>query len=405
MNGLRRLFNKTTRYLMLLISTAVVLPYAQADDSVAPEDNGGSVFHASVQVGGSYTDNFYFTPNPDQNVFGLVLAPELLFAHNFSRFRFTAQGAAESAIFNAPGKEDDYIDGKTKVGLEWQSAERHRFNYGANVNFSHDPFGTERTTGSPAQNTTLDRWRQFGSGIKYFYGLPADGFNVESELVAARKQYTSNQDVTQALDYSTVLGDVTFLYNYSPKSALLFDVTGVQTNFEKASSSKLDSNALHYLVGGRWVLTSKTDADVRVGYVTRRPRDSSLDSFNTVDWRVNLHWGPTAYRSFTLKTARTSDESYAANTFSFIDNRSAAVSWSEDWAARFTTKTEINYIQSRFVGFSRVDDYYSAKLEGEYRVAQYTALLANVGYAKRTSNITNLDFNRLNSYVGIKFSR
>lgn len=405
MNKLVTMLKVSVQYLVLAAWASFLPLAAQADFDGSPEDRGGSVFHAAAQLGGVYTDNFFYSPSPNRNVLGLMLAPELVYGYSLSRFRFTAMGSAELATFNQPGNEDDYVDGKTKIGAEWQSAERHRFIYNADVQFSHDPYGTERTAGLATQNATLDRWRKYGTDIKYYYGLPADGFNLESAFNAVRKQYTTNEAITQFLDYGSVLGDLTFLYNYSPKTALLFDVSAVRTAFEQQASSGLDSTALHYLVGGRWTPTSKTNADIRVGYSTRRLRDSQRSQFSSLDWRASFRWGATASRAFLIKTERISQESYSANLFSFVDNRTASVAWTEDWSPLISTSAEVAYVQSRFIGAPRVDNSYAAKLGGEYRATQYATLLANLGYGRRQSNLTGLDYNRFDSYIGIKFSR
>ena len=386
---------------VLMAATSTVLQ-AEFTDEIG---RGGSVFQTSIELGANYTDNFYYSSNPGHNVFGLVAAPELAYAYILPRFKFVASGSAEAAGFNLPGNEDNYLDGTGKVGMEWQSAERHRFTYGSEVQFAHDPFGTERTAGSSTQNATIDRWRRFGAGANYYYGLPTDLFNLETSLKADHKQYTSNETITKFLDYSSVLGDVTFLYNHSPKTAFLLDLSGTRTGFDQATSSGLDSTELHSLIGMRWLATAKTNADIRVGYQSRRPRNSNQQTFNSVNWRADIRWAPVSNRAFTLQTGRSSQESYLVNVFSFLDIRHISMEWAEEWAPRLTTKAAVAYSQSRFIGFSRVDDDYLATVGADYKATEYTTLLGNIGYGVRNSNIANLDYNRLTSYIGIKFTR
>lgn len=378
-----------------------ISPAIQADEP----DQGGSVLKSSIKLGGNYTDNFYYSPNPGRGVLGLVAAPELSYAYILPRFKFFTLGSAEAAGFNSPGGNDNYLDGTVKAGAEWQSAERHRFAYGTEAQFSHDPLGTERTAGSAAQDVTIDRWRKFGADAKYYYGLPVDPLNLEAALKADHKQYTSNETVTKFLDYASILGDVTFLYNYSPKTALLLDLSGTRTGFDQAASSSLDSTELRSLVGMRWSATAKTNADIRVGYLSRRPRSSSLDTFNAITWRADVRWAPVSTRMFTFQTGRVSQESYSASIFSFIDGRYIAAEWAEEWAPRLTTKTSAGYSQSRFVGAGRVDDTYLTTAGAEYKATEYATLLGNVGYGYRQSNTAGLDYNRFSSYIGIKFSR
>jgi polysaccharide biosynthesis protein VpsM len=370
-------------------------------------EGGRLVFGAEADL--MYTDNFYYTRSARKDSgFGGILKPGVGWLFGLPRFRFAAGASGEFGMFNQPGSEDDYRDLMGHLHADWQSAARHQFRFDTTLKSGHDPFGTERTEGKGNLDKEIDKWRldRFEGG--YRYGEAGATLGVDTKLFAEKKHYTSNRQATQYLDYHNGGAQVTLLYNYSPKTSLLFDTIGTRARQELIGTVDRGSNEMQYRVGARWLATAKTTGDVRVGYVQRSHVEQGVRDFSGVDWQVAIGWNPAVYRLFTVQTGRRSRESYIESV-PFINTHYYTVDWTEEWSERFRTIGSAGFISSEFFSSEREDSVYTAGMRGEYRMLREVTLLGSVSYAKRESNIdtptVDLDYDRLVSYVGVRYQR
>lgn len=393
----------------LFLAMGMLLPFSQAAFAqaldIGVDLNDSREFRGYAQLGASYTDNFYYSPNPGRGVAGLQFKSDLSYVYALPRFRFAALGGMQAEGFNIANSADAYVDGHVNLAADWRAAERHGFSYLVNSVFGHDPFGTERTAGGVFNNAELDHWRALGMGGKYAYGLSSDPINLEVRLNGNTKQYTTNTAVTQFIDYSALTGGATVLFNYSPKTAFLLDVSGNQTNFDKAPlvpNQVLDYTEYRVLTGVRWLATAKTSGDVRVGYFNHQPKAGSVfEQVSSVDWQVNAKWEPLSTRSFTMTAGRSSIPSYLT-AVSFIDNQAVSITWREDWTERFTTKLMPSYTIQDFHQSVRRDNLFSTNFVTEYKLAQSVALVNYLTYSFRHSNTAAVEFDRLAAFAGVR---
>lgn len=439
------------------LATALLLACAPAlaQDGVAAlaEDIAeGSRFLLSAELGATYTDNFFNQPETglQQEAFGAVLMPAVGYSFAVPRFRFGTVLQGEIATFDVPSSIDDYEDAAFRMTLDWLSAARHRFGYALDLQFDHDPFGSDRTESSPFQNRELDRWTGFANQVRYRYGLPTAPINLELRGDIRKREYTSNRDDAcfnaandtvgcdspaatrvvlgaRFLDWESAAGQATLLYNISNKSALLADVVLSQQTFENHAVGTVirDGRELRYRVGARWLATARTSGDVRVGMVQRSSEDPRREDFESVDWQANVGWTPLSYMQFNLQTGRRSLESYLGDT-EFIDSEYHGVDWTWNWTPRFQTKTHVTYTHLDFVGSdsqpgnpadsrTREDKIWWYGLEALYRIARPLTLVARTDFSSRDSNFDGdpadgssqieRDYDRFNAYVGVRYTR
>ncbi|HUP91372.1 MAG TPA: outer membrane beta-barrel protein [Solimonas sp.] len=430
-----------TRAFAGLLAPALLLsgPLAFAQEPVAElaqDISEGSHVNLSVEAGVTYTDNFFSqnggcfealpaTTPPTQvctekrDAWGGLLQPTAGYTFAIPRFRFNTDVRAELAMFDLPSNVDDYADVVAAAGLEWQSALRHRFDYIGQLQFDHDPFGSERTEASGVQDRKLDRWRRFSGDARYHYGLPTAPFNLDLRVTAGDKEYTTNRASsppgsglgggTRFLDFEKQVAALTLLYNLSPKTALLADAVGARTAFDNnpGGSRNRDGIDLHYRVGVRWLATAKTSGDVRVGVVERRGKGAASSDFTEPDWEGTLNWMPLSYTQLQFQTGRRIQESYLTNV-NFLDNTYYNLEWSFDWTSRIVTRLAAGYSQTEFVGApspGRRDDHWHFGANGEYRATRSLSLLVAGWLFKRDSTLDRRDYDKVTAYLGARYAR
>lgn len=388
-----------------LLASASAL--AQTEPGPEGDPASGSRLRTSLEVGVDYTDNFFYArKSAEESGSGLLVRPEVTLTRKVPRFTFIGGVSGEAGWYDFSGDADDYTDYSLRLGGDWQSAPRHRFEFDARLKSGHDPFGTERTENTPLENREIDTWRDTRSEVRYYLGLPSDRINFEVGVSARNKEYTNNEEATQFLSHEKVLGNFTTYLNFTPKTSAFVVVAGQRTYFEDIAAGAFDRGAttLRYLVGARWAATSKTSGDFRVGYVDRDPRDPDRDNFQRFDWLAEVSWAPRAYRQFLLQTGRSAQESFL-NTVDFIDNRYGTLIWVEQWTPRFQTQAAGRYMESTFVGSPRQDELFGYSLSTEYRMTPYLTLVGLASSGQRDSEVDFANYERFYAYVGARYAR
>lgn len=398
-----------SRVLMAAAMSATLPAHAQSEDgpSIAEELADGSRLRTSLETGISYTSNFFYADSAgdEQDATGLLVRPAAMVSHVVPRFRFYGGGKAELAWFDLQDDVDDYTDYELNLGSQWTPASRHVFSFAAEYRDDHDPFGTERTEGTPLEGREIDKWRQTHTNVGYRYGLPSDRYNVELRASGLNKTYHNNRGVTQYLDHEIASAQLFAYYNVGAKTSLYALLAGQHSYYEETAPGAFDRGAdtTRYMLGTRWLASAKTSGDIRAGYVVRDPAAGERSAYRRFDWQARLTWAPRAVREFRLTTGRQPQESFL-NTVDFIDHRYVGVAWNEQWTPRLQTEVRGRYVESAFVGSARVDETVYYALSTEFGLSRDLKLLGLVGNDRRDSDAVFAEYDRFYAYLGARYT-
>lgn len=377
---------------------------AAASANAQQEAFDSSRTSADVLFSSVYTDNFYYGTGdePRESAFGGILRPHGVFRATQGKLNILAALEGELATFNTPGSVDDYEDARANLGTSWLATRRGRLDLRANFQRGHDPFGANRTEDVTVRDRELDIWHTAQAGGLFHYGAPEATLNAEIGLSALQKRYQTNEAETRFLDYTSSSLQYTLLYNFSPKTATLFDFVRTNVTFDEPFGAADERAGDEYRVrtGMRWLATGKTSGDVRVG-VFRRQFDGSTATEQGLDWEAGIQWAPRARTLLNLDTGRGSQESYRADTRVNI-TQSANVRWKQHWGTRLNSQLSVGRTATRFVGLGRNDTLYNARLGLDYALTQsFTAVMAAESF-NRTSNEPTHEFDRFSGYLGVR---
>jgi hypothetical protein len=361
---------------------------------------------ADVLGEGTYTDNFYYNTadEPQEAAFGAVIAPHAAYKGTKGRLDLLAEVTGELATFNTEGGMDDYEDGRAGLNSSWLATRRGRLDLRASYERSHDPFGINRTEDASVQNRELDIWHAMQAGMLFHYGAPEATLNTEVGLSALQKAYQTNEAETRFLDYTSTSLQYTVFYNFSAKTAMLFDFVRSDIQFDESFGAVDTRSGDEYRLrtGVRWFATGKTSGDLRVG-VYRRYFEEIQASEKGLDWQATVKWAPRARTLIDLEAGRGSQESYRADTNVNI-TRSVTARWTQYWGARLSSRLSAARVTTEFVGLGRKDTAYNLRLGLDYMLSQSLSAVIAAESFNRTSNEPTSEFDRTSAFAGIRLA-
>jgi polysaccharide biosynthesis protein VpsM len=368
------------------------------------QDPTQSRYAGEVRLAGYYTDNFYYDSAAEESAAaaGATLSPRGSYRSSIGRLDLLGTAEAEIATFDTPGGLDDYEDGRVGAQASWQATRRARWDLRTGFQRGHDPFGINRTEDPTVVDREIDLWHSAEVGTLFHYGAPEATLNAEVGFTALSKSYQTNEDVTRFLDYGATAAQYTVFYNFSPKTAALFDF--VRTNIVFADRFDADDfrsgDEYRMRTGLRWLATAKTSGDVRVG-IYRRNFEGTTFSDQGFDWQANVQWAPRARTLLELETSRASQESYRVDTNVNITQRAGAT-WKQHWSTRVNSQLNAGRVRTEFLGINRVDTLYNVGFNVDYLLRNGLSMVLGVDTASRESNDAVNEFDRFSCFVGVR---
>lgn len=361
----------------------------------------------SLESQAVFVDNFYYQQDDDdqENAFGVLVKPDVGLRHASRRLLLTGTASAEIGTFNQPSDTADYADYAFALGAEWALASRHRLTYAGSLEHDHDAFGTERTELDALADARIDEWRRVINGLSYRFGAPTDRLNLVFGGNHLDKTYTTNEEFTQFLDHSITSGELTGYYNYSPKTSFFLSLVASAIDFDEVfpGTIDLDADERSFRAGVRWAASAKTSGEIAAGYLDRSPSDTRRNDFSSVDWRVQLTWAPTSYRTLRFASGRNSQETFIS-TVSFINNEFYMLRWNESWTQRVSSMLSVGFLDSEFVGSTRTDEAVSVEGSLEYRLARSLDLFAGFRWVDRESDQLGTAYERSHGFLGMRYT-
>jgi polysaccharide biosynthesis protein VpsM len=378
---------------------------AEEETPLGMKVGSGSRLLLSIASGVRYASNYYYQEDDEDSAIGLVVSPSALLVSDRGELRYQFSAVAEAGAFDLEGDADDYVDGVLSARFDWQPLTRHYFAGGLSWTHDHDPFGTRRTEAAGLLDRKLDRWEEKGVNLVYRFGAPEARINLEGELGSYTREYTTNRDTTQFLDYDTDAARATAYYRISSKTRLLAEVIQADIDYDNVAMG-LPSRAgevTRYRLGAAWQATGKTKGDLRLGRV-ERDFDSSLQpDYEEFDWQLTIAWEPRARDRLFLTTGREPEESFL-NDASVIDHRYYRIRWEHDWGPRLTSRMHYAFNTLDYRGITREDDVQELSLALEYKPSRRWSLFGEVTQQTRDSNLALRDYDNTVISAGIRLT-
>ncbi|GEM_PF-4717500 len=377
------------------------------NDAVGIHLGPGLLGSAAVGFTTIYNSNFYLAEDNAKSSLGFVLTPSILLQRKGPKLTYEVGANLEATRYtNVEIGPDSYLDGAIAGKLNWAALTRHRFALDYTTRYGHDPFGSIRTENGIPLDQGLDKWLQTGVQGYYRFGAPGALINLETELGWMGRQYQTNRQQTQYLDFKSWEIRETAFFNVSSKTSLLAEVLHSNTSYdaEAAGFASRDYQTTHYRVGMHWIATGTTSGDVRIGKMKREFDNPSKGSTDQLDWNATLTWAPLVYSVFSVQTGTQSQQSYLSSV-QLIQNRFGLIDWTHQFSYYFRTRVIYSHVNSAFSGSPRVDNIDTFGLEANYLFSKRWMSVAGASYSRRNSNQTGLDYGDTSVYLGVRYGR
>lgn len=368
---------------------------------------GGFEGGAKLEASAVSVDNYFYQDADAISANGYRIRPEASINRAGQSTQIAITGYAENSDFDLPGELDNYLDYGATGDFVWRPYQRHAFDFSAAFRRGHDPAGLQRTEQEPNFSAgEMDRWNQTSSYVLYRYGSPDSLASNTLRAGRTQRKYQTNRDDTVFLDFTVRELQYELAYEYSPRTALLFNAEQRATDYARSTLSSVgnrNGNELTLTGGLRWVATAKTSGDFRIGVRNYSVDGRRQPSRQSLAYRASLRWNPSAVTAFKLGLGQSTTETFRADTF-FIDERKLDLGWEQAWSTRFSTNAGLSYVNSEFVGSAREDKFISASIGFEYLLMRQLKVFGQYLSRNRDSSFRSLDYDAPESKLGLRWT-
>lgn len=364
---------------------------------------GASQVQLNLGLKGTYSDNFYFEQGNEQAVAGVVLSPEIAYTRDSAATTIGLTSRGDFAAYSS-NQEDNYSDGLGSAAINFKLPRNLVLGFTGIVEYGHDPFGTARTEGQPAQNQALDEWSQYTGSVALIGGqAETSRIGYELEYSSLVRDYQTNKTITQFLDRQFNSMSLTLLYHFSPKLSVLAQGSFLELEYDRVQAGNIDrsGNATLGLVGLRWEATAKTSGDIRFGRGQWKPESNAAEDVDSSYYEASINWRPTRRSALRVSGAREYTPTYRFDAI-YIDTQTFSLEWTELWSHRWSTRLTFGYSERDFVSAAETHEIVSLTGRLSYQLERDLSLYVLSRYLDRDAQNISERFEANSAIVGFE---
>lgn len=353
---------------------------------------GPGVLYPGLEATGFYNDNLLFQPDNAVSTFGIRAVPSARYEAGNAIRRYILDWALDVGIHEA-SPEDDYVDQRLVLGLEYQPTTRFFSSLEGVYIDSHDPRGTGRAEGtSMPLLPEPDRWHSMGVEGGLAYGAEEAKGRMEFDAGFIKKTYDNNRIFTIVRDRGDLYGAGRFIYRLGARSSLVAEARATRYGYTHhiPGVPGLNSSVYRALAGFSWDISEKTTGSAKAAYIIKDFVSRLREDSGAAGWEVNLEWRPRTYSILNFSTARDFQETNGAGDF--IQRDDINVTWEHYWLERFSSEVGFSYARNRFEPIPREDEVIGGRLRFSYLMRRWLTFGAGYQYGERSSTDDAFDY-------------
>ncbi|TYO98338.1 hypothetical protein EDC39_107139 [Geothermobacter ehrlichii] len=433
------------RFLALAGLVLCLLPVAgpAADETVAPPggylagprfeaQSAGDVFggrtgyvHPYLSVGQIYTDNFFNTPDNEEDEWVTVVTPGI-----WGAFPAMKQAPEKTTTLNTTPGGMPLTRFRQDTGRRFQLYGGYSADFYRNENFSDQ----EETIQRGEAMLDVNLRGGLGMNLLAVYDDTHDPYSTGVNQLPQTDDYTAltlNDLVTweigprtdlrlevgyYALDYDDarnafrdrddLKGGLALGYRLTPKTRLFVQYEYIDIRYDREIQD--DSEEHHYFAGLSWQLTAKSRGMVKAGYGQKKFDHRSSDDKDEFIGELQLSHQLTPKSSLNLAVTRQTNESDISGT---DDRLSDFVSLGYLWkmTAKTSLKLDLSWLRDEYndqitiggqTGF-RDDDYLRCGLGVGWNVRKWLNVSFGYAFEQRDSNFDTFDYDNNAAYLNL----
>ena len=413
-----------------LISNASSFDEEDRNDQSIPV--GGALLTPIVKIQQRYDSNVASENQGDVNSWLTIFQPSVKLTREFGEFgkhNFELDWIFTHGAYHASG-DDSYNDHDFSGKLNYELDTRHRLMLQGGYIDAHEERGSRFSIGTGEQITEPDTFEQLYSGIQYTYGSPTADARLELELGYLDNDYRSVYlddsvtgdiyDNTATRDRSNLEIGGTFYYKIGAATDLTIEAWQTDINYDYTANpiDELSSLENSFMIGAEWEATALTTGFAKIGYKKKDFDLSERESYDDVEWEVEVLWEPKTYSRFTFTSGRESEETNGEGFFNVetngngyvINHTQHEIMWQHEWKDRISSKVTFAISEDEYIGTTdagttgkiREDDNKGVTASLYYDMSYWVSFSLEYVYNDRESTRTFLDYDRELFTLGVR---
>jgi hypothetical protein len=401
------------------------------DDQSIPV--GGALLTPIIKFHQRYDSNVASEKQDDVNSWLTIFQPSVKLTREFGEFgkhNFELDWIFTHGAYHASG-DDSYNDHDVSGKLNYELNTRHRLMFQGGYIDAHEERGSRFSIGTGEQIAEPDTFEQLYGGIQYTYGAPTADARLELELGFLDNDYrsvysldSSNNpyDKTATRDRKTATIGGTFYYKIGSATDLTIEAWQSDYNYDYTSSpiNELSSVESSAMIGAEWEATALTTGFAKIGYKNKDFDLSQRESYDDVEWEVEVLWEPKTYSKFTFSSGRKTEETNGEGFFNIetigngyvINHTQHEIHWQHEWKDRISSKVTYAISKDDYVGTTetgttgkiREDNNKGVTASLYYDMSYWLSFSLDYVYNDRDSTRTFLDYDRELFTLGVRIA-
>lgn len=347
----------------------------------------------TLDLGGGYTDNVFFTPSATNQDWFYSISPEVRLKSQWAEDSVVIYGGLQSVEYDKFSSQDVTnwnVGGSTRLVVTRDTDLRANTYYDA----MHEPLSSPESPGSAAKPTEYRLYHadlavdhkpnRFGMSL----GASTDDYSYDpTSLVGGGKLNNRDRDENIYTVYGRASYDFSIGYrgfvgaSYDDRNFIL----PVDRNGFDRDSSGYQVNA-----GVDMLLTRLVRGQLYVGYQTEDYK-APLRDVNTLNYGVDINWYATQLMTVHVSATRAIDDTSLVGASASSD-QTVIAGIDYEVLRDVIVGADFYYTDSDFIGTKRRDTIPGVGLTGKWLINRYLSLDATYSYGDRNSNAVGQDY-------------
>ena len=190
--------------------------------------------------------------------------------------------------------------------LDVEIDSRRRANLAVELAKGHEELGTGRTFGTASSDSDAVEYLDLGIGGSYTFGASSAKGNLTGGLLFASRNYQNRSDLTAGADVTELTPYGQFSYRLTADTRGLLEFRLRSLNLD---ANAADRTELQALVGLKFLGSSKTEGEVKVGIGSADYSDNTVADTSFVVVDASISYLPTRFANITFAYSRQLDDS------------------------------------------------------------------------------------------------
>lgn len=346
----------------------------------------------------TYDDNVFATARNKEDDFVTSVSPTVNLSAGRGKLELNGRLSATVTEFADHEKEGSTTFGgnaDARYALDRANQVAASVSYARLTESRADPESTRGQDESPATYDAMS------GAVSYAYRRNRLGISVGA--AAGHVDYTSDDESDR--DRYSYSGNVRATLTVTPRFDAFVEAYAERRDFvDTVDRSGLDRDALlaGFYVGTVIAIASKWSGEVGVGLFRTYNDDDALPDFTGIGTRGSLTWSITPRTAVTAGFAREDMPTVTPGASGLIESR-VTLRLEQEIRHNLIASAEVGYLRDDYQERNRQLSAVSGQVKAEYLINRNVSAIFSAGYAERTADIAEDEYDRFTTSIALRF--